>query len=176
MLAMIGRLEVRATQQGEWVAPTLHERRGGWLERGQPLGELVDRSHFRFSAVLPQSQAAELFGLPQAQGELRLMSDRGRSLPVEHLRLLPYQRDRLVSPVLGFGGGGDVAVRPDDTTGTMTTEPFFEIHAELPDQALAQTVAYHGMAGVLRVPVPPRPLAERGRAALQQLLQQRYAL
>ncbi len=174
--AMIDRLVVRATQDGEWVAPMLHERRGAWLERGQAMGELVDRSHFRFSAVLPQSQAAELFGLHQASGEVRLLSDRGHSLAVQQVRVVPYQRERLVSPALGFSGGGEVAVRPDDSSGTLATEPFFEIQAEVPDEALTRTVAYHGMSGVLRVPVAPRPLAERGRAALQQLLQQRYAL
>jgi putative peptide zinc metalloprotease protein len=169
-------LEVRAPQDGEWVAPALHERQGSWIERGQPLGELVDRSRFRFSAVLPQSQAAELFGQADAGGELRLMHARGVDVPVARLRLVPYQRQRLMSPVLGFGGGGDVAVRPDDASGTLATEPFFELQAELGDPTLAGLVAYHGLSGVLRVPVPARPLGERAIAALRQLLQQRYQL
>jgi putative peptide zinc metalloprotease protein len=173
---LAAQLEVRAPQAGEWVAPLLHERQGNWIERGQPLGELVDRGAFRFSAVLPQSQAAELFGLPDARGEVRLMHARGVDLPVARLRLVPYQRQRLMSPVLGFGGGGEVAVRPDDASGTLATEPFFELQAELADPALAGLVAYHGLSGVLRVPVPARPLWERTVAALRQLLQQRYQL
>ena len=173
---MTDQLVVRAPQAGEWVAPALHERLGGWIERGQPLGEVVDRSRFRFSAVLSQSQAAELFDHPGLTGELRLVSDRGHTLAVSQLALVPYQKQRLVSAALGFGGGGDVAVRPDDTTGTTTTEAFFELHAELADPSLAGTVAYHGLSGVLRVPVAARPLATRAIDALQRLLQQRYGL
>jgi len=172
-------LIVRAPQAGEWVAPTLHERQGAWVDRGLSVGEVVDRSHFRFSAVLPQSQAAELFGerAPHADsGELRLAGLRGDAIGVGALQVVPYQRQRLMSAALGFGGGGEVAVRPDDAAGTATTEPFFEIHAEIADAALPAEVAYHGMSGVLRVPVEARPLAQRLRAALQQLLQRRYGL
>ncbi len=174
-------LSVRASQDGEWVAPALHERRGTWVERGLPLGELIDRSRLRFSAVLPQSQAAELFAQrdeqqPGAQGQFRLGSDRATSINVARLRLVPFQRQRLVSPVLGFSGGGEVAVRADDSSGTLASEPFFEIHAEPTDAALQGIVAYHGLSGVLRVPVAPRPLYARARATMQQLLQQRYSL
>jgi putative peptide zinc metalloprotease protein len=77
---------------------------------------------------------------------------------------------------LGFGGGGDVAVRPDDQSGTLTTEPFFELLAEPADPTLAGLAAYHGLSGVLRVPVPPRPLWQRATASLKQLLQQRYQI
>lgn len=174
--ALAVQLEVRAPQAGEWVAPTLHEREGVWIERGQPLGELIDRSSFRFSAVLPQTQAAELVQLADARGSLRLMHARGVELPVSQLRLVPYERRKLVSPVLGFGGGGEIAVRPDDTSGTLTTEPFFELQAELADPGLGGLVGYQGLSGVLRVPVPPRPLWTRAEAALRQLLQRRYQL
>jgi putative peptide zinc metalloprotease protein len=172
---LAAQLEVRAPHDGEWVAPALHEREGGWIERGQPLGELIDRSRFRFSAVLPQSQVAELIGVADAgSGSLRLMHARTTDVPVARLRLVPYQRQRLPSAVLGFGGGGDVAVRPEDQSGTLTTEPFFELLAEPADPALAGLVAYHGLSGVLRVPVPARPLWQRASASLKQLLQQRY--
>jgi len=171
-------LLVRAPQDGEWVAPTLHERLDGWLERGVTVGEVVDRAHFRFSAVLPQSQAAEMFGEPLAAqpSELRLAGARGETIAVDGLEMVPYQRQKLMSAALGFGGGGEVAVRPDDAAGTATTEPFFEIHAAIADAALPAAVAYHGMSGVLRVPVAARPIGQRLRAGLQQLLQQRYGL
>ncbi len=67
-------------------------------------------------------------------------------------------------------------MRPDDQSGTLTTEPFFELQAEPADPTLAGLVAYHGLSGVLRVPVPARPLWQRASAALRQLLQQRYQI
>ena len=69
-----------------------------------------------------------------------------------------------------------VALRLDDSTGTMAAEPFFELRAELADPAAASRAGLHGMSGVLRVELPPRPLWQRWQASLQQLLQQRYGV
>lgn len=180
LAAIAAQLELRAAHAGEWVAPTLHERRGGWVDRGQPLGELVDRARWRFTAVLPQSQAAELFGPARPEvlegAELRLASQRGEALPVARLLVVPYQRQRLASPALGFSGGGEVATLPTDASGLTASEPFFEIRAELATPQLPEGLALQGLSGVLRVPVAPRPLGERLGDAFRQLLQKRYSL
>lgn len=178
---LLASLEVRAPQDGEWVAPSLHERLDGWVDRAQPVGEVVDRSALRFAAVLPQADAAELSAelgtlAPVANSELRLAGRRGEALNLASLRMVPYQRQRLMSPSLGFGGGGDVAIRPDDSSGTTAAEAFFEIQAEFAPGGLPTDLAMHGMSGVLRVPVAARPLGTRMWAGLQQLLQHRYGL
>ncbi|MCE4553056.1 biotin/lipoyl-binding protein [Roseateles cellulosilyticus] len=175
---LLASLEVRAPQDGEWVAPTLHERLDAWVDRAQPIGEVVDRSALRFAAVLPQADVAELSpALPPAVAtELRLAGRRGQALHLAALRMVPYQRQRLMSPSLGFGGGGDVAIRPDDSSGTTAAEAFFEIQAEFAPGELPADLAMHGMTGVLRVPVAPKPLGRRLWAGLQQLLQHRYGL
>lgn len=174
---LLASLEVRAPQDGEWVAPALHERLDAWVDRAQPVGEVVDRSALRFAAVLPQADAAELSTLPPAaRAQLRLAGRRGEALGLASLRMVPYQRQRLMSPSLGFGGGGDVAIRPDDSTGTTAAESFFEIQAEFAPGALPADLGLHGMSGVLRVPVAPKPLGSRLWAGLQQLLQHRYGL
>ncbi|MCZ2498824.1 biotin/lipoyl-binding protein [Xylophilus sp. Kf1] len=169
------RLVVRAPLDGEWVAPLLHERRNAWIERGQPLGEVIDNGSFRFSAVLAQADAAELFSAPQISGELRLAGQAGHAIPMRRAEIIPYQRERLASPALGFLGGGEVAVRTDDSSGTLATESFFELRAPIPRDAGPAT-AYQGMSGVLRLKLPARPLLERARKAFLQLLQKRYAL
>jgi putative peptide zinc metalloprotease protein len=178
---LLASLEVRAPQDGEWVAPSLHERLDGWVDRAQPVGEVVDRSALRFAAVLPQADAAELSAelgtlAPAAGSELRLAGRAGEALNLSSLRMVPYQRQRLMSPSLGFGGGGDVAIRPDDSSGTTAAEAFFEIQAEFAPGGLPTDLAMHGMSGVLRVPVAARPLGTRMWAGLQQLLQHRYGL
>jgi putative peptide zinc metalloprotease protein len=175
--ALAARLEVRAPHAGEWVAPGLHERLANWVERGQPLGEVVDRAEPRFTAVLPQGEAADLFGLGRLEGgELRLAARRGQALPVASLELLPMQRERLASAALGFAGGGDVAVRPEDGSGTTASEPFFVLQGAIDPARLPALGAWRGMSGVLRVPAAPRTLADRGEAALRQLLQRRYGV
>lgn len=174
---MHAQLVIRAEQDGEWVAPALHERVGAWLDRSAPLGEVVDRRQWRFHAVLSQEQAAELFSITQPQGsELRLLSAPGRAVAVQSLERLPYQRQRLASAALGMAGGGDIAVRTDDASGMVAAEAFFEIIASASDLGAHSQGALHGVAGVLRVPVGQRTLWQRGRAAMQQLLQQRYTL
>ncbi|GAA4332700.1 hypothetical protein GCM10023144_23050 [Pigmentiphaga soli] len=175
--AMKAKLVVRAPQDGEWVAPMLHERLSSWIERGQALGEVVDSSSFRFSAVLAQTEAAELFPVDgRSKGELRLAGQAGAGIEIGRVELLPYQRERLASPALGFFGGGDVPVQADDKSGTLATEPFFEVRAGLPPAALAGVTAYQGMSGVLRVTLAAQPLYTRLHKAFLQLLQRRYAL
>ncbi|MFG6441648.1 PqqD family peptide modification chaperone [Roseateles sp. LKC17W] len=174
---LLASLAVRAPQDGEWVAPALHERLGAWVDRAQPVGEVVDRRALRFAAVLPQADAAELSALPPAStAQLRLAGRRGDALDLASLRMVPYQRQRLMSPSLGFGGGGEVAIRPDDSTGTTAAEAFFEIQAEFKPQGLPADLALHGMSGVLRVPVAPKPLGNRLVASVRQLMQSRYGL
>ena len=173
---IIAGLVLHAAHDGEWVAPQLHERLGGWLERGFALGEVIDRTHFRFTAVVEQDMAAQLFQAEQHTGGLRLHGQASQLIKAEQIGLVPYQRQKLASPALGFLGGGDVAVRPDDSSGTQTAEAFFEIHASIADTSLAMVSAYHGLSGVLRIDLPARPLYERAREALMQVLQKRYGL
>jgi putative peptide zinc metalloprotease protein len=116
-----------------------------------------------------------LFGQANADAGVRLAGMKSVTVPVGPLELVPYQRQRLMSPALGFGGGGETAVRADDSSGTLASEPFFEIHAPIDDAALPHAAAYHGMTGVLRVPVHARPIAEPIWASLQQLLQRHYS-
>ncbi len=93
----------------------------------------------------------------------------------QRLLLLPYERDRLVSPALGWQAGGAVAVRPDDPQGLTTVDTFYELQASFGVQG-QDVVALHGMTGWLRVPLPPATLWEQAERALRQLVQKRYAL
>lgn len=173
--ALRERLTVRAPQDGEWVAPQLHERRQTWIERGQVLGEVIDAGHYRFSAVLAQGDASELFTLPAVHGELRLAGQVGEGIALTRVDVIPFQRERLASPALGLLGGGEVPVRPEDSSGTLATESFFELRAPLPAD-LRDLTTYQGMSGVLRLALPARPLWDGFHKAFLQLLQKRYAL
>ncbi len=168
------RLAIRAPRDGEWVSPQLHERRLAWIERGQLLGEVVDGSEYRFSAVLLQADASDLFATPAIRGELRLAGQAGDGIAMRQVQVIPYQRERLASAALGLPGGGEVPVRPEDGTGTLAAESFFELRAPVP--ADAKAVTYAGMSGVLRLVLPARPLWDRMHKAFLQLLQKRYAL
>jgi putative peptide zinc metalloprotease protein len=136
---------------------------------------LANPGSLHFSAVVSQEQADALFAQPLHGAELRLNGQSGQTLVPRELVLVPYQRDRLVSPSLGWQAGGTVPVRPDDPEGLRAVDSFYELQAVLETDDTRVT-ALHGMTGWLRVPLPPRSLFEQGVRALRQLLQKRYAL
>ncbi len=168
-------LVVRARHAGTWTAETLHERLHNWLPRGAVLGDVSNPTLLRFSAVVSQEQARELFDRTLAGAELRLPGQMAEVVRPRQIVLLPYQRERLPSSALGWTAGGSVAVRPDDPEGVHTVDSFYELQAVF-DAEAGRLTALHGMTGWLRVPLPPRTLLEQGQRALQQLLQKRYAL
>jgi putative peptide zinc metalloprotease protein len=176
-----GLLMVRAAHAGKWVAAgALHERTGGWIPRGQVIGELVADQRFRFVAVVPQEQADELFHHAAARAQLRLTGQSDVTVPIASYALIPYQREKLVSSALGFAGGGEIAVKPGDQSGEAAAETFFELRAPLPpDLKQAQADGLDplpGLSGTLRLDLPGTPLFGQARKALQQLFQKRYGL
>lgn len=169
-------LAVVAPHSGEWVAPLLHERQGNWITRGQLLGEVVDRSAFRFAAVIAQEQADQLFNLAGATAELRLVGQADLLVPMDKVTLVPYQQVKLKSAALGWLGGGDIAVKTDKKDGDEARDPFYVVFADVPPDRLPALAAYHGMSGTLRIALPWQPLSVQMRRAFQQMVQKRYAL
>lgn len=169
-------LEVRAEQDGEWVAPDLHERVGSWLQRGHNLGEVVDPRSFRFVAVVAQEQTDRLFKQDYQQADLRLAGQEDGNVRLTQLQIIPFQSDRLPSVALGWLGGGEIAVNTSEPSGATAKESFYLLQTELPNAALLGLTVLHGLTGTLRVQTPAQPLATQAYRAVQQLLQKRYAL
>ena len=167
-------LAVRARHTGVWFSPRLNEKVGNWLPRGELLGEVVDNSRLRFTAVVSQEEANRLFrDRPQA-GELRLMGQADHLVEASQLAVLPYQKQQLASSALGWSGGGSIPVKPDDPQGLSTVDTFYEVQAPMPaDQPI---VAWHGMTGWLRIPMQYQSLYGQLATAFMQLLQKRYQL
>lgn len=167
-------LEVRARHRGVWFAPQLNEKLGNWLPRGELLGEVVDNSHLRFTAVVSQEQANQLFRDTPPGGELRLNGQADSQVEPTQMLVLPYQKQQLASSALGWGGGGSIAVRPDDPQGLAAVDSFYEVQAPLPADQLS--VAWHGMTGWIRIPLPHQSLSQQLSTAFMQLLQKRYQI
>ena len=172
----LARLDVVADQDGEWVAPELHEMLGAWLQRGYSLGEVVDRSRFRFLAVIQQENADYLFKQSYPDSELRLAGQPDFNLRIPQLNITPYQSQRLPSAALGWMGGGDIAVSATDSAGEKAKESFYLLRADIPGDALANSTVLHGLSGTLRIRLAPKPLAVQLYRSLKQVVQKRYAL
>jgi putative peptide zinc metalloprotease protein len=169
-------LAVRSPSSGEWVAPALHENEGSWLQRGQPLGETVQRHGFRFIAVVPQEQANELFAQPPRRGTVKLNGQADISITARSMQLIPYQQQKLLSAALGWLGGGEIAVKTDDRSGNTAAESFFALYVNLPAQLPPQLVPLHGMSGQVRLDLPAKPFFWQARRVVMQLMQKRYGL
>jgi putative peptide zinc metalloprotease protein len=167
-------LTVRARQAGVWVSPNVRDLTGAWVHRGAVLGKIVNRGEFRFTAVVSQSEAAELFNGQIRKVEVRLRGQGGENLEVPRYRIIPFQQEKLPSAALGWRGGGDVAVSAKDQAGLKTVEPFFQIIADLkpgPDALLL-----HGRSGRVRFTLESRPLLAQWTHSFRQLLQKRYKI
>jgi putative peptide zinc metalloprotease protein len=166
-----GLLRVTSPMEGEWVAPHQGQRSGRWLQRGEPLGEIVTPGAFRFSAVVAQDEAAALFGGQMAGAEVRIKGQGGISVPVKITRIVPAQQDELPSAALGWQSGGDVAVTNGDDSGRRTAEPFFKVIATFGE---SHALLFHRRTGVIRFELPDEPLLQQWWRKGRQLLQKRY--
>jgi putative peptide zinc metalloprotease protein len=167
-------LTVRARQPGVWVSPNIRDLVGAWVNRGAVLGKIVNRSDFRFSAVVSQGEAAELFNGQIRKVEIRVRGQGGENLDVSGYKIIPFRQEKLPSAALGWRGGGDVAVSAKDQSGHQTVEPFFQIYADL--KPAPDAVLLHGRSGKIRFTLEPRPLLAQWSHSFRQLLQTRYRI
>jgi putative peptide zinc metalloprotease protein len=167
-------LVVRAAQPGRWVAPTLAELRGAWVDRGTAIGQLVDGSRFYFSAIVSQNEASRLFSNEIRGAEVKLRGQMDTTLPVKERTVIPVDRRNLPSAALGWAGGGGLAIEGTDTTGTQAAESFFEVRATV--AAVKPAELLHGRGGQIRFELPSEPLLQQWIRQLRQMLQKRYGI
>ena len=142
------------------------------MQRGTRLGLLANPAAFEFTALVKQEDGDALFARNISGAEVRLYGEVGHVVPIGKLRVIPGEQQTLPSTALGWMGGGEVPVAPDDPQ--KAAEPFFEVHAEIkPDHEAA---ILHGRSGKIRFDLEPEPLLPRWIRRLRQLLQKRYQL
>ena len=167
-------LTVKARESGKWVAPKITELLGSWLPRGTTIGEIVNHGDFRFSAVVSQEEASELFAGHIEKAEVRLYGQSGSNLDVKDYQIIPFQHEKLPSAALGWLGGGEVRISAKDQTGRQAAEPFFQIYAHVIPGA--EVVLLHGRSGKLRFTLDSKPLVFQWGRLFLQLLQKRYQI
>jgi len=167
-------LVVRAREKGVWVSPRSKDMLGAWVLRGSDLGMIINHEAFRFSAVVSQDEASNLFEEQIRKAEVRLHGQSSSNLQVKDFEIIPFQHERLPSAALGWSGGGDVAVSVTDQTGLKTVEPFFHISADV--NLRPEVLFLHGRSGKIRFSMEPEPLFVQWFRKLRQLLQKRYQI
>ena len=164
-------LLVTAPISGQWMVPHQGQRSGHWLQRGEPLGEIIGPGNFQFSAVVPQDEAAALFGGQMTNAQVRICGQSGINIPAKLERIVPSRQDELPSAALGWRSGGTVAVSGDDQAGKHTAEPFFKVIAIIGE---SDALLLHRRTGEIRFELPAEPLLQQWWRKGRQLLQKRY--
>jgi len=160
-----------AEMAGTWVAPQLDDMVGVWVERGQPVGQILGPGGFEFTATVAQEKASRLFETETGGAEVRLHGQAHTALVTRDVRVIPADRQTLPSPALGYRGGGEVAVDLTDPQGMRAAEPFFEVRAPVVDSEDVTLV--HGRSGRIRFELRPEPLFQQCVRKIRQLLQKR---
>ena len=170
-------LTVVAPASGTFVAPELASFQGRWMKRQTQIGSLIAEGDYRFCAIVPQEQAFDLFREKNFHNQVKLYGHAEENLQLDQIVVIPYQREELPSAALGWFGGGDISVSSSEKSGKKVTEPFFEITGRIvvPNGAPAPQLL-HGRSGVLRLVLPPEPLAVQGYRVIKQTIQKRYKI
>ncbi len=167
------RLEVKAPLDGQWVAGPLDDLHGAHLVRGFSVGTVLGDGPMVFRAVVSQQQADRLFGTGLRGARVRLQGAAGEPVEVVRWRIVPADRTDLPSVALGWLGGGEVAVAPEDGEGLRAAESFFEVRAELATTDRLRLA--HGRTGRIRFRTDPESAWHQASRAVRQLLQRRDA-
>jgi putative peptide zinc metalloprotease protein len=165
-------LLVTAPHAGTWVSPHADEIIGQWLPRGHRVGELVQDAAFRFTAVISQEDAANLFSGGMGEATVRIAGEASEKLAVSGVRVIPAQQETLPSPALAWSAGGEIASSSRDPD--RAAEPFFDLRAVLAPGGGVRLM--HGRSGRIRVALAEEPLLGQWYRSLLQLLQRRYQL
>lgn len=163
------RQQVRAPLGGTWVAGSLDDLFGIWVERGSVLGYVIHPENRQFVAVISQDEARWLFdeaGVRRAR--VRLRGAAHKPMEIQGLRVIPAEQRTLPSPALGWYGGGEVAVRQDGRDGTEAARSFFEIRADLP--VVEEISVLHGRTGRIRFRIAPESIWTQATRRVRQLM------
>ncbi|MEI7839270.1 MAG: biotin/lipoyl-binding protein [Methylococcaceae bacterium] len=170
------KLTIIAENSGVWVAPEFNPKLNNWFKRGIKLGVIINPSEYRFTAVVTQEQAFDLFeGNVQLKGEVKLRHNTKPTFTTETVHIIPYEQHELPSAALGWLGGGEIAITHNaKSTGKEAAESFFEVRTLL--QSSENTAFFHGSSGILRLELPPKSFINKALRTIDQTLLKRYKL
>jgi hypothetical protein len=128
-------------------------------------------------AVAPQELAPRLKAEAWYTEKYRNLEIRVQGRPEELIRGTIFKvyaagSERLPSAALSYNVGGEYATDPKDQHGTKAAEKFVEIQIE--PQIVGNQALFSGQRVMVRVDLPPKPLAAQWWRSLRQLIQQNF--
>jgi len=169
------KLMIYAEESGVWISKTINSLKKSFIKKGAHLGVIIPKKGFRFTAVVPQEEAYNLFENKLLNSTLKLYGITKDTVQIESIKLIPYKQYILPSAVLGWFGGGDIKVSQEDPSGKKSVEAFFEIRANISVEQ-EDILFLHHRSGILRIQLKDSSLAEQFSRYIEQLMQRKYQI
>lgn len=169
-------LKVVSNSEGYWIANKIETITYSLIKQRQLLGKIINPSQYQFVGVITQDKATDVFLLNQKEieTELKLHGISSIDMKVSNVNVIPYEQTKLPSAVLGFAGGGDIAIDRNDNSGLTTQEAFFEVKADIDTKY--NEYLFHDRSGVMKIKLNAKPLGIQLVDFIEKLLQKRYKI
>lgn len=128
-------LLIRSPADGVFLYPEAEDAPGRFLQRGTPIGYVVDFSRVTARVVVPQHQVDRVRSATR-KVEARLAESLPCGIQAEVLREVPAASRELPSLALSLEGGGTVALDPREKEQARAFETLFHFEIRLPDTPL----------------------------------------
>ncbi len=166
------KLTVRAPINGIWYSPNAIHFLNRWIPKGTSVGQLINKERFFFISAISQKEIGQLFSRPVTGSIIRLKGQASIPVSIDTMVIIPMEQNRLPSSALGFMGGGEIAVKSGDSSGTITAEPFYEVRVGVVPHK--NVMLLHGRSGFVWFSLGQQPLLWQWARKLRQLIQKNY--
>jgi putative peptide zinc metalloprotease protein len=167
---MVDLLLVRSAKDGVFVLPGAEDLQGRFVPRGGLLGYVLADEAPLVRTVVAQD---DMDDVRQRTRYVRIrFADRlAEVLNGVIRREVPGATGKLPSTILGFGGGGEIAVDPSDDSGVQAFETTFQFELEV---TTGESNEFIGNRAYVRFEHEPEPLGWQIVRKIRQLLLKRF--
>jgi putative peptide zinc metalloprotease protein len=167
---MVDLLTIRSPKDGVFVLPGAVDMPGRYVKRGGLVGYVLADEPALVRTVVSQ----------ETVDAVRQRTDRVTILFADHLtevatgaiqREVPGGSEKLPSTIFGFGGGGKIAVNPQDSTGTRAFEKKFQFDVAVKKDL---TATFIGERAYVRFEHIPEPLGWQLVRKVRQIFLKRF--
>ena len=169
------KLMIYAETSGVWISKNIKFLEKSFINNGTHLGDIIPQKGFRFTAIVPQEEAYNLFENTLLNSSLKLYGVAKNTIQIDDVTLIPYKQYMLPSAVLGWLGGGDIKVSQKDSSGRKSVEAFFEIRANISKRD-GDPLLLHHRSGILRIQLEDASLVIQFSRYVTQLMQRKYQI
>ena len=167
---MVDLLTIRSTRDGLFILPSFQDLPGRFVQRGGLVGYVLDDEPPLVRTVVAQDDVDDV---RQRTLEVNVcFADRLTEVLGGVIRReVPGASEQLPSTILGFGGGGEIAIDPRDASGTKAFEKKFQFDVQITSVAAGSFV---GNRAYVRFEHDPEPLGWRMIRKVRQIFLKRF--